>query len=52
VSIAGFGVFERRARAAKTGRNPKTGEALQLEASASAGFRTSKTFKDRVKEGK
>jgi nucleoid DNA-binding protein len=52
VSIAGFGVFERRTRAASTGRNPKTGEALQLEASATAGFRISAAFKKQVKEGK
>jgi DNA-binding protein HU-beta len=52
VSINGFGVFERRTRAASTGRNPKTGEALQLEASATAGFRVSAAFKKQVKEGK
>lgn len=46
VSLTGFGTFERRERAARTARNPRTGEAIQVGASvvpvfrAGTGFRT------------
>ena len=33
VRLAGFGAFETRERAARTGRNPQTGEAIQIKAS-------------------
>ena len=49
VSIAGFGVFEARKRAARMGRNPKTGEALKIAASRVPKFRAGKAFKDMVK---
>ena len=49
VSVAGFGVFEARKRAARMGRNPKTGEALKIPASRGPKFRPAKAFKDAVK---
>ena len=48
VSIAGFGIFEAKKRAARTGRNPKTGETIQIKASVSPKFRPAKAFKDAV----
>ena len=48
VSIAGFGTFERRERAARTGRNPQTGEELQVAASKAPAFKAAKAFKDAV----
>ncbi len=46
LNISGFGAFKRSHRAARTGRNPKTGEALQIKASVKVAFRMSKAFKD------
>ena len=48
VSLAGFGIFETKAREARTGRNPLTGEAVQIAASTAVGFKASKTLKDAV----
>ena len=48
VSIAGFGIFEAKKRAARMGRNPKTGESIQIKASTSPKFRPAKAFKDAV----
>ena len=48
VSIAGFGIFEAKKRAARMGRNPKTGEAIQIKASINPKFRPAKAFKDAV----
>ena len=48
VSIAGFGIFEAKKRAARMGRNPKTGEAIQIKESVSPKFRPAKAFKDKV----
>ena len=48
VSIAGFGIFEAKKRAARMGRNPKTGETIQIKASTSPKFRPAKAFKDAV----
>ena len=48
VSIAGFGIFESKKRAARMGRNPKTGEKIQIKASTSPKFRAAKAFKDQV----
>lgn len=42
VNIPGFGKFEIKQRAARTGRNPKTGEAVEIAASSTLGFRPSK----------
>ena len=46
VTLVGFGTFERRMRKARTGRNPKTGESIQIAASKSAKFKAGKTLKD------
>lgn len=48
VSIAGFGVFEVRDRAARVGRNPRTGEPVQIAASKAAAFKAAKGLKDKV----
>ena len=45
VSIAGFGTFERKERAARTGRNPRTGESLEIPASITVGFRPAAALK-------
>lgn len=42
VRLHGFGTFEPRFRQARTGRNPRTGEAVEIAASMSMGFRPSK----------
>ena len=46
VQIAGFGTFLTKERAARTGRNPRTGEPLQIPASKSVGFKPGKALKD------
>lgn len=46
VSLVGFGSFSQRARAARTGRSPKTGETIQIAASNSVGFKPGKALKD------
>lgn len=48
VTITGFGVFERRERAARTARNPRTGLAMQLAATNVPAFRAGATFRDVV----
>jgi DNA-binding protein HU-beta len=48
VSIAGFGKFETRRSKARTGRNPQTGEELQIPARTVAKFSAAKGLKDRV----
>lgn len=49
VSITGFGTFEVVERATRTGRNPQTGESIQIKASKSPKFKASKVLKDAVK---
>lgn len=49
VQLVGFGTFEVRARAAKQGRNPKTGEAMTIAASKVPAFKAGKALKDAVK---
>lgn len=46
ISIAGFGVFEVRERAARQGINPRTHEAITIEASRSVAFKPGKALKD------
>jgi DNA-binding protein HU-beta len=46
VNISGFGTFAVSARKARSGRNPKTGETIQIAASKSAKFKAGKTLKD------
>ena len=49
VSIAGLGIFEAKTRAARTGRNPRTGETIQIAAMRVPKFRAAKALKDAVK---
>ena len=49
VQLIGFGTFEVRERAAKQGRNPKTGEAMTIAASKVPAFKAGKALKDAVK---
>ncbi len=49
VSIAGLGIFEAKTRAGRTGRNPRTGETIQIKSMKVPKFRASKTLKDAVK---
>ncbi|MDD9868131.1 MAG: HU family DNA-binding protein [Candidatus Campbellbacteria bacterium] len=48
VAIAGFGAFVSKARAARMGRNPKTGESIKIAASRVVKFRVAKPFKEAV----
>ena len=48
VSLLGFGTVSVKARAARTGRNPRTGEPLQIAASNVPGFKAGKALKDAV----
>ena len=48
VQLSGFGTFETKTRAARTGRNPKTNEPMEIAASTSVSFKPSKTLKDAV----
>ncbi|HLQ73723.1 MAG TPA: HU family DNA-binding protein [Bacillota bacterium] len=50
VQIIGFGNFEVRDRAARKGRNPQTGEEIQIPASKVPAFRAGKALKDAVKK--
>jgi DNA-binding protein HU-beta len=45
VTLSGFGTFERRARAARTARNPRTGDAVRVDASVVPVFRAGAGFK-------
>ena len=51
VRIAGFGCFGTKSRPARTGRNPRTGEAVSIPASKSLAFKAGKTHKDAVNAG-
>ena len=48
VSIVGFGTFSLRKRAARSGRNPRTGETISIKASNVPGFKPGKALKDAV----
>jgi DNA-binding protein HU-alpha len=48
VSLIGFGTFSQRHRAARQGKNPQTGAALQIPASNTVAFKPGKGLKDRV----
>jgi DNA-binding protein HU-beta len=48
VSLVGFGTFAVRARAARQGRNPRTGETIQIKASNNPAFKAGKALKDAV----
>lgn len=49
VQLVGFGNFEVRERAARTGRNPLTGEEIEIAASKVPAFKAGKALKDAVK---
>ncbi|MGX7349384.1 HU family DNA-binding protein [Dolosicoccus paucivorans] len=49
VQIIGFGTFEVRHRAARKGRNPQTGEEIQIAATKVPAFKAGKALKDAVK---
>ena len=51
VRIAGFGTFGTRSRSACTGRNPRTGEILEITASTAPTFKAGKPLRDAVNEG-
>ncbi|MBQ6004875.1 MAG: HU family DNA-binding protein [Selenomonadaceae bacterium] len=46
VQILGFGTFENRMRAARKGRNPRTGEEIEIEASKLPSFKAGKSLKE------
>ncbi len=46
VTLVGFGTFLVRDRAARTGRNPQTGAALEIKASKAPAFKAGKALKD------
>ncbi len=48
VQIVGFGTFEIRERAARTGKNPRTGEMIDIAASKVPAFKAGKALKDLV----
>jgi len=49
VILTGFGTFDVTARAARLGRNPRTGKEIKIAASKSPKFKPGKTLKDAVK---
>ena len=48
VTLVGFGTFERRNRAARTGRNPQTGKEIKIAAKKVPAFSAGKKFKEMV----
>lgn len=52
IALVGFGTFEVRERAARTGRNPKTGEELKIKASKVPAFKAGATLKATVNDVK
>ena len=48
VSLVGFGTFSVKHRAARQGRNPRTGEAIQIAATSVPGFKAGRALKDAV----
>ncbi len=48
VQLVGFGSFEVRAKAARTGKNPRTGETINIPASKAPAFKAGKAFKDYI----
>ena len=46
VQVSGFGIFEVKEREARIGRNPQTGEPMEIAASRVPAFKASKTMKD------
>ena len=52
VQMIGFGTFEVKQRAARTGRNPRTGEEIKISASKNPAFKAGKALKDAVNSAK
>ena len=50
VTLVGFGTFTVRQREARMGRNPRTGEAIQIKASKVPGFKAGKALKDALNQ--
>jgi DNA-binding protein HU-beta len=48
ISMVGFGTFSVKHREARTGRNPRTGESIQIKASNNPAFKAGKALKDAV----
>ena len=48
VALVGFGTFEVRERAARTGRNPQTGATIDIKAAKAPAFKAGKALKDAV----
>ena len=48
VAVTGFGTFEARKRAARTGKNPQTGAAIKIAATTVPAFNAGKAFKEAV----
>lgn len=48
LSLIGFGTFEVRERSARSGRNPQTGETIEIPASKAPAFKASKALKEEV----
>ncbi len=48
VTLIGFGTFNVRERAARTGRNPRTGDPIEIKAAKVPGFKPGKALKDAV----
>lgn len=50
LTLVGFGTFETRQRDARTGRNPQTGEEIQIPAATVAAFKPGKALKDALNQ--
>ena len=50
IRLAGFGTFETRRRAARPGRNPRTGEPLMIQAARIPAFRAGRGLKEKVRK--
>ena len=48
IQIAGFGTFEVREKKARTGKNPRTGEPMEIAASKAPAFKAGKLLKEKV----
>ena len=48
ITLVGFGTFETRKRAARTGRNPQTGKEIKIKAATAPAFKAGKALKDAV----
>jgi DNA-binding protein HU-beta len=48
ISLVGFGTFVVRKRAARTGRNPRTGQQIKIKASKNPSFKAGKALKDAI----